>query len=491
MDGLVSPPFRWLTRPDFTPFCILFFSPSGDFVTPVDSLACIASWEDGHIRLSLVARFFTYFSSAFRGFPPCSCVRTRCHSLRFILSGRPLLNSFCSFVPLFPLFCFHGRWKCRIHPTGHGPKRRRYDSCRRLDLDLTRLMARTVLLAHRDPQKGRYLVQLSGSNGQRIPHQSELGGYSPATRYYLAFNTNWVDLTLINRVGRSLNSCRMAFHSLQQQQQQSQQQPPHLPAPASTSMPRPDGPGTSASIDPSLRKRPLFTAEKPRAPRAIQPRPPASTASWSSESGASAQLSPRLPSSVAGEPPRKRGRPSKLETERRRAAAEARGETYPPPRRSGSDKIPPSPTSPASSGPQIAPYPHASTPQAVQGPSPGPMPFDPAPIRSIAPAPGFLSSDERRDIPSRSMGSNLRELPQPAEMRHHLPSPHTLQLGPPDPFNRLNSNSGERGSYSSIPPDRLSPDSGRRDSVASRGEPPPGPFSEGRVSIPPGEKPTR
>lgn len=278
---------------------------------------------------------------------------------------------------------------------------------------------------------------------------------------------------------------------MQQQQPPPQQQPPHLPAPASAPMPRPDGPGTSTPIDPNLRKRSFFTAEKPRAPRAIQPRPPASTASWSSESGASAQLSPRLGGSVAGEPPRKRGRPSKLETERRRAAAEARGETYPPPRRSGPDRVPPSPTSPASSGPHIVPYSQAGTPQATQGPSPGPMHFEPPAIHSIARAPGFPSSDERREIPSRSMLANPRELPQPTEMRHHLPSPHTLQLGPPDPFNRLNNNPSERGSYGNIPPDRLSPDSGRRDSVTSRGEPPSGPFPEGRVSITPGENSTR
>ena len=282
----------------------------------------------------------------------------------------------------------------------------------------------------------------------------------------------------------------MAFHAMQQQHQH-QHQPSHLPGPTA-SIPRPEGSGPSAPIDPNLRKRPLYPSEKPRMPRAIQPRPPASTASWSSESGASAQLSPTLDSSAGGEPPRKRGRPSKVETERRRAAAEARGETYPPPRRSGSGRlqIPPSPTSPAEGGPKIVPYPQTSTPQAVQGPSPGPgpMPYAPPAIRAIAPAPGFPGSDDRRDIPTRAMASNFRELPRPTEMTHTLPSPHTLQLGPPDPFTRLNSNPGERASYGSLPPDRFSPDSGRRDSVTSRGEPPPGPYSEGRVSTTPGEK---
>lgn len=213
------------------------------------------------------------------------------------------------------------------------------------------------------------------------------------------------------------------------------------------------------SIDPTLRKRPLYPAEKPLAPRAIQPRPPASTASYSSES--SAQLSPRFDVS-AGEPPRKRGRPSKAETERRKAAAEARGEPYPPPRRSGSGRLKiSSPSSPA--GP--APYPV---------PPPPAMTYDVPAARPIAPVP-----PEGRDMLTRNMG--LRELPRPQEMP--LPSPHALQLGPPDSFTpRLNS-TNERGSFSAIP-DRFSPD-GRRDSVTSRGELP----YEGRTSTTPGEKP--
>jgi hypothetical protein len=129
------------------------------------------------------------------------------------------------------------------------------------------------------------------------------------------------------------------------------------------------------------------------------------------------------------------------------------------------------------------------------------IPYDVTGSRPLAPAPTLhsASSSERRDIPSRSMASNMRELPRPTEMGHPLPSPHalqlgTLQFGPPDPFPRLNSNPGERSSYGAIPPDRFSPpDSGRRDSVASRGErererePPLGSY-EARTSTTPGEK---
>lgn len=289
-------------------------------------------------------------------------------------------------------------------------------------------------------------------------------------------------ITPIESTGRSLNSCKMAFYNMQQQRS-------HLPTPTAP-IPRPDVTGTPASIDPTLRKRPLYP-DKPLAPRAIQPRPPASAASYSSES--SAQLSPGLDTTTAGEPPRKRGRPSKAETERRKAAAEARGETYPPPRRSGSGrlKIPPSPTSPPAGTP-IAPYQPSGHLQPAQPHHPASMQYEVAATRPAAPTTGFAGADERRDMPSRGMGPGMRDLPRPQEMGHPLPSPQALQLGPPDSFRpRLNSNPNERASYSAIPPDRFSPpDSGRRDSVTSRGEPPLGSY-EGRTSTTPGEKATR
>lgn len=70
-------------------------------------------------------------------------------------------------------------------------------------------------------------------------------------------------------------------------------------------------------------------------------------------------------------------------------------------------------------------------------------------------------------------------------------------MGPPDPFPRLNSNPGERSAYGAIPPDRFSPpDSGRRDSAASRGERERereelASYAEARSSTTPGEKPLR
>jgi hypothetical protein len=273
------------------------------------------------------------------------------------------------------------------------------------------------------------------------------------------------------------------------------QQPAQPSHPVAPFPPRFDMTGPPTPMDPSMRKRPFYPSDKP-VPRAIQPRPPASTgppastASYSSESGASAQLSPRLDT---GEPPRKRGRPSKAETERRKLLAEARGEPYPAPRRSGSGrlKIPPSPTSPAGPGPGPSQGPSntsfPSAPSFHQKPSaptqaPSPMLYDSA-MRSI-PAP----AEDRRDIPPRNLGSNMRELPRPTEMVHPLPSPHALQLGPPDAFPRLAISSPAERAYN-FPPDRFSPsDSDRRDSVTSRPDQP-GPY-EGRMSTP-SEKPPR
>ncbi|KAJ5756995.1 uncharacterized protein N7511_007177 [Penicillium nucicola] len=316
---------------------------------------------------------------------------------------------------------------------------------------------------------------------------------------------NWEHIPLPQ--GRSLSACKNAFLNMCSQAIH----PPKHPVP----FPRSDMTGPPAP-DP-MRKRPLYPSNKPL-PRAIQPRPPASTASYSSESGASAQLSPRLDPGT-GEPPRKRGRPSKAETERRKLAAEARGETYPPPRRSNSArlKIPPSPTSPAV-GPSTR-FPQSIAPQAF-GPKqghmhahgrshshsighvPSPMMYEASAMRSTVP-PGPSVNDERRDIPTRNMpgpgpghgpaavagpGPNMRELPRPTEMGHPLPAPHTLQLGPPDAFPRL-SNPAERPYSSFTSNDRYSPpDSGRRDSVTSRSDQHQPPYPEGRMSTP-AEKP--
>lgn len=181
----------------------------------------------------------------------------------------------------------------------------------------------------------------------------------------------------------------------------------------------------------SLRKRPLFPSDKPPlAPRAIQPRPPASTASFGSESGTSAHLSSSFENVAGGEPPRKRGRPSKAETERRRAAAEARGEAYPPPRRSGHGRLkhestPNSPAGVEQQGPSFPPNTELKSPEE---PKPEVHHEPPENRASMAVAP---SIDQRtRSIPDRDTGPPVRELPRPPDLRQMLPSPQALQLGP-------------------------------------------------------------
>src|SRR5438034_7288950 len=84
-------------------------------------------------------------------------------------------------------------------------------------------------------------------------------------------------------------------------------------------------PGPMApQFSPGSKKRPLY----PQTVRVIQPKPP-SARFPGPEIRTPIQLSPSAESTV-GEPPRKRGRPTKAEIERRTRIAQARGEPYPP-----------------------------------------------------------------------------------------------------------------------------------------------------------------
>ncbi|PWY73290.1 hypothetical protein BO83DRAFT_398726 [Aspergillus eucalypticola CBS 122712] len=238
---------------------------------------------------------------------------------------------------------------------------------------------------------------------------------------------SWADIPL--PPGRSLNSCQIAFCNMLQHVQLS------VTHSLGSIPPQPHEPSVPATVplesSSVLRKRPLIPSDRAiRAPRAIQPRPATSTASYSSESGASALLSPSSESVTArGEPPRKRGRPSKAESERRKAAAEARGETYPPPRRSGSHKLKVSstPTSPSGVAPGLPSFsPQASSSRPPELPR-HEMHYVPPPGRPISLM--GPSSDERpRDMPNQDIGSSMRELPRP-DLRQTLPSPGTLHLG--------------------------------------------------------------
>jgi hypothetical protein len=261
---------------------------------------------------------------------------------------------------------------------------------------------------------------------------------------------------------------------------------PVNPGPALFPPPRHESSAPPApTLDSSqARKRPLFPLEKPiLAPRAIQPRPTTSTASFSSESGASALLSPGSESMpVRGEPPRKRGRPSKAESERRKAAAEARGETYPPPRRSGSNKTkaPSTPTSPSSIEPLTASFvPQASGSRYQNLPQPE-LHYAPPPGRPPSFA-GLNEDERRRDAPSRDIGPTMRDLPRPPEMRQTLPAPRTLHLGHRETFARMET--GER-SYEPPPPERVSfGDSSRRSLIHITRRPEEPPISSPEVPL--------
>lgn len=229
----------------------------------------------------------------------------------------------------------------------------------------------------------------------------------------------------------------MAFSHMFNQQVQSSM----TPRPA-ISHPPPLRHGATAPAAPvensGAKKRPLCpSTDRPLAPRAIQPRPPASAASYSSEnSGASTLVSPGI-----DEPPRKRGRPSKLEAERRKAVAEARGETCPAPRRTGSGKSKPSSTPNSPAGTLVTMDASYSPPANVQGREgfkPGTRYAPPPASRPLEPA-GFSRDDQRsREISDRgSRAAAARELPRPPEVRQTLPSPQALQLRHPETIPRI------------------------------------------------------
>lgn len=183
-------------------------------------------------------------------------------------------------------------------------------------------------------------------------------------------------------LGRSLNSCKHAFDGMIRpppplHHTQAQGHLPHpgtyvptsvpLLAPASNTGPVVASPSPESSAIPA--KRPYFSSEKSSyTPRAIQPRPsslrstPMNVESGPHMSPLWGELNP------IGDPPRKRGRPSKVESERRKAMAEARGEEWPPSRRSSTTK-PKNPPTP-SAGPGALSEGSVESPQATNIPTP-------------------------------------------------------------------------------------------------------------------------
>lgn len=135
--------------------------------------------------------------------------------------------------------------------------------------------------------------------------------------------------------GRSLNQCQNLYNSLLQ----SGPPPGFIRAPIARNVPRAlDIP--SSGRPPSLEVGPASAPFMGTRYQEIQPKP--------------AGLGSILNSPSPGEPPRKkRGRPTKAETEERKEAARQRGEHYPPMRRENTASSAPAGPS-ASSGPSLA-----------------------------------------------------------------------------------------------------------------------------------------
>lgn len=157
------------------------------------------------------------------------------------------------------------------------------------------------------------------------------------------------------RSGRSLNSCRQAFDSMQQSLAASHGQILHQPV----AWPAQHGPAPPHGLPPlapmalassaqrptpevlSPQKRPYSHLERSaNAPRAIQPKPPLSASHHTNEIHSPGDATPGYDSmpSRPVEPPRKRGRPKKADSVRRRAETEASRKESPHQQRSSGSK---------------------------------------------------------------------------------------------------------------------------------------------------------
>lgn len=249
--------------------------------------------------------------------------------------------------------------------------------------------------------------------------------------------------------GRSLNECRQQFEALWQVHQAQ----PSYRSPETWQNPIPPNAFPAVNPGPShaephpiahdafgSRKRPFYPPEKPPIfPRAIQPRPPLTGGPFPGESGSPVPTSPNWPEGVGGrstEPPKKRGRPSKAESERRKAEAEARGEIYPAPRRRASTtKLPTTPSGAASAtsdGSMVSPMQTAHTPEVHNQE----RLLEPAPNKDIvsiqAARTGSLGSEAPDMDPVRgiirSQANQDRRLPLPLEFNAQPPRRESLNV---------------------------------------------------------------
>ncbi|PGG98201.1 hypothetical protein GX51_06921 [Blastomyces parvus] len=149
--------------------------------------------------------------------------------------------------------------------------------------------------------------------------------------------------------GRSYNACQNAYNNMAQEYA-------HMFQPRQS----PFGPGAPMQISPGDRKRPLHplpTDQPPTGHRAIQPKPTPPGHYPSTDIRIPQQLPHSVDNSLFNERPRKRGRPNKQEAERRRQAAQARGETYPAMKRDPARfEVPLAPALPIGTAPEAPPF---------------------------------------------------------------------------------------------------------------------------------------
>lgn len=201
------------------------------------------------------------------------------------------------------------------------------------------------------------------------------------------------------RPGRSLRSCELVFEELRRQDPR--QRPPQYYGIA----PRGESifPALSQSGSQVPQKRSLGQGEA----SASTARPLAPRTSTSGRSNGEGSLPPQpSPGDTTGEPARKkRGRPSKAELDQRRAAAEARGEVYQPPKRRVAKK-------------QSVPAPTLGTPSSVNVPDAVPprVATDPTqtPTRPAAEPGSEGSSGKRKRQKSKLDAHELSKMQIPA-----------------------------------------------------------------------------
>lgn len=249
----------------------------------------------------------------------------------------------------------------------------------------------------------------------------------------------WATMSVkLTSAGRSVRSSQIAYDNIAAANSGSDYRRPPLPLAAAQPM--------MYSGSESSRKRPLQPEGAAPMGRLLQPRPPQSyPGDYMQPAG------PSYASALAGEPAnkKKRGRPTKAESQQRAAEAALRGETYPPPRR-GRVSI----TAPPEGSTAVSP----SQQSEQRTPPSQPTPGLPAPATTPQHQMQTEQSSESSSGKKRRMKPHPLELDNPKRPMNTLESP--LNLGSSDP----NRSSINYSSFTPISAPLPSSDSRDRDS---------------------------